>query len=150
MCLGHYIFTDQFIFRMVLRKLWISFKFHKLVSKTYGPKNDNFCLLIMFSFPFLYLFYLYFQWAHRCGGDSIWVGKKCPEMCLKINLSIKTPWRRPSVEVACFGLWAPEKALFTCQNWFSANICSIFNTLQIRHQGTILHSDIINRDKSTS
>ena len=88
-------------------KFWISFKFHKLVSKAYRPKNDNCCLLIIFSFPFFYLFYLYFQWAHRCGGDSIWVGKKCPEMCLKINLSIKTPWRRPSMEVTCFGLWAP-------------------------------------------
>ena len=37
------------------RELWISFKFHKPVSKTYRPKNDIFCLLITFNFPFWYL-----------------------------------------------------------------------------------------------
>ena len=37
------------------REFWISFKFHKPVSKTYRPKNDIFCLLITFSFPFWYL-----------------------------------------------------------------------------------------------
>ena len=28
-------------------QIWISFKFHKPVSKTYRPKNDVFCLLII-------------------------------------------------------------------------------------------------------
>ena len=36
------------------REFWISFKFHKPASKTYRPKNDIFCLLITFSFPFWY------------------------------------------------------------------------------------------------
>ena len=36
-------------------EFWISFKFHKPVSKTYRLKNDIFCLLLKFSFPFWYL-----------------------------------------------------------------------------------------------
>ena len=36
-------------------KFWISFKFHKPVSKTYKPKMIFFCLLILLSFPFWYL-----------------------------------------------------------------------------------------------
>jgi len=37
------------------REFWISFKFLKPVSKTYRPKNDIFCFLITFNFPFWYL-----------------------------------------------------------------------------------------------
>ena len=29
-------------------------------------------------------------------------------MCLKINWSVKTPWRRPSMRVARSGLWSPD------------------------------------------
>ena len=53
-------------------KFWISFKCYKPVSKTYRPKNDIFCLLIMFSFLFDIL---YFECIHRHGGDSIFTGK---------------------------------------------------------------------------
>ena len=42
-------------FRWFWSEFWISFKFHKPVSLTYRPKNDMFCLLITFSFPFWYL-----------------------------------------------------------------------------------------------
>ena len=31
---------------------------------------------------------------------------KCPRMCLKINLSVKTWWHRPSMVVTRSGLWA--------------------------------------------
>ena len=34
-------------------------------------------------------------------------GKKYPKMCLKINWSVKTPSRRPSMGVARSTLWAP-------------------------------------------
>ena len=37
------------------REFLISGKLHKPVSKTYRPRNDSFCLLITFSFPFWYL-----------------------------------------------------------------------------------------------
>ena len=33
-------------------EFWISFKFHKPVSKTYRPKSHIFCLLVTFEFPF--------------------------------------------------------------------------------------------------
>ena len=48
----HGVFTDQFTFRTVLARILNIFKFHKPVRKTYRPKNDFFCLLIKFSFPF--------------------------------------------------------------------------------------------------
>ena len=48
------------------REFWISFKFHKPVSKTYRHKNNYiFCLLITFSFQFGIL---YFECVHRHGG----------------------------------------------------------------------------------
>ena len=48
----HGVFTDQFTFRTVMARILNIFKFHKPVRKTYRPKNDFFCLLIKFSFPF--------------------------------------------------------------------------------------------------
>ena len=48
----HGVFRDQFIFSTVLARMRISFKSHKPVSKTYRPKNDNFCLLMTLSSPF--------------------------------------------------------------------------------------------------
>ena len=55
------------------REFWISFKFHKPVSKTYRHKNNYiFCLLITFSFQFDIL---YFECVHRHGGDSIFLEK---------------------------------------------------------------------------
>ena len=39
-------------------------------------------------------------------------GKKCPEMCLKINRSVKTPWHRPSMGVARSWLWAPGTVIY--------------------------------------
>ena len=57
------LFLEQF-----WREYRISLKFHKQVSKTYRPKNDIFCLLITFSFPFWYLIL-------QNGGDSIFAGK---------------------------------------------------------------------------
>ena len=50
------------------REFCISLKFHKPVNKTYRPKNDIFCLLVTFGFPFDIL---YLECAHRHGGDSI-------------------------------------------------------------------------------
>ena len=49
-------------------EFWISFEFHKPVSKTYRPKKDIFYLLMTFSFPFWYLI-LRSDCAHRHGGD---------------------------------------------------------------------------------
>ena len=43
-------------------------------------------------------------------------------MCLKINWSVKTPWHRPSVGVACSLSWAPDRGQFS----FSTN-CLIFS-----------------------
>ena len=40
------------LFERFWREFWIPFKFHKPVSKTFRPKNDIFCLLITYSFPF--------------------------------------------------------------------------------------------------
>ena len=77
------IFLERF-----WREFWISLKFHKLVSKTCRPK--------MIFLPFNYLYPLilvfpfdisYFACAHWHGGDSIFRGKKCPKLCLKINWS---------------------------------------------------------------
>ena len=49
----HGVFTDQVVF---LERFWrefrISFESHKPVSKTYRPKNNNFCLLMTLRFPF--------------------------------------------------------------------------------------------------
>ena len=84
------------------REIWISFNFHIPVSKTYRLKNDIFCFLITFSFPFWYLI-LPRECAHKHGGVSIFAGKnalKCVQN--KINWFVKTPWHRPSMGVAHF------------------------------------------------
>ena len=73
------------------------------MSKAYRPKNDIFCLLIKFIFPFWYLIL-----RTRHGGDSIFAEKKSPEVGLKINCSVKPPWHRPSMGVAGSGLWAAD------------------------------------------
>ena len=43
-------------------------------------------------------------------------GKKCPKMYQKINRSVKMPWYRPSMRVACSGSWAPDGRL---KSWLS-------------------------------
>ena len=68
----HSVFTDQFIFRTVFGANFESYKFHKPVSKTYIPKNYICCLLITLVFLFDIL---YFECAHRFGGDSIFAGR---------------------------------------------------------------------------
>lgn len=45
---------------LFLKQFWHKFKIqslksHKSVSKTYRPKNDNFCILMTLRFPFCYL-----------------------------------------------------------------------------------------------
>ena len=63
------------------REFWISFKFHKPVSKTYRLKNYIFCLLVTFKFPF---------W-NFCTSNTlmdIWWrlyfrGRKCPKLVSK-------------------------------------------------------------------
>ena len=65
--------TSLFLER-VWREFGISFKSHKPVSKSYRPKNDNFCLLMTPSFPFFFDI-LYFECVHRRGGHSIFSGK---------------------------------------------------------------------------
>ena len=62
---------------LFLERFWheilIYFKFHREpIIKTYRPKNDIFCLLIKFSFL---SDILYFECAHRQGGDSIFAEK---------------------------------------------------------------------------
>ena len=86
-----------------MREFRISFKSHKPVSKTYRPKNDNFCLFMTLRFPF---WYLYTSNAFIAWWILHFRGKNCPKMCLKINRSVKTPCHRPSVGVALSGLWA--------------------------------------------
>ena len=95
---------------LFLERFWrecrISFKSHKPVSKTYRPKNNNFCLLMTLRFPFWYL-------KLRIGSQT-WRRfnfrrKNCPKMCLKTNRSVKTPLYRLSMGVAHSGLWAPGK-----------------------------------------
>ena len=78
------------------------FKFHKPVSKTYRPNNDIFFLLIAFGFPFL-IPYTSNAFTDMYGGDSIFAGKSALKCVLKIIWSVKTPWHRPSMEVACCG-----------------------------------------------
>ena len=87
-------------------KFWISFKFHKWVSKTYRPKNDIFCF-----FWYLIIWKRALTWWR-----FYFHGKKCPKMCLKINWSVKTPWHWPSMGVARSGLWAPA-----CKSAFVAH-----------------------------
>ena len=69
--------------------------------------DDIFCLLITFSFPFWYVIL-------RIRSSTWWRfyfrGKKCPRMCLKINLSVKTLWHRPSMGVTRFALWVPVES----------------------------------------
>ena len=93
----HGAFTDQFILERFWCEFRISLNSHKPVSKAYRPKNDNFYLLMTtLRFPF---WRLTLRMRSTRGGDSIFVGKFCPEMCLKINRSVKTPWHRPSSTV---------------------------------------------------
>ena len=47
------------------REFWISFKFHKPVSKTYRPKNDIFCLLIACTQTLLYFSFQKHRRAHE-------------------------------------------------------------------------------------
>ena len=49
-CIG--VFTISLYLERFWHEIWISFKFHKPISKTYRPKIDIFCLLITFSFLF--------------------------------------------------------------------------------------------------
>ena len=91
------VFTDQFIFRTVSAEFWISFKSHKPVSKTYRPKNDNFCLLRTLRLPFWYLI----LHAFIDLAEVSFSRENCPKLCLKINRSVKTPWHRPRMEVNC-------------------------------------------------
>ena len=67
------VFTGQFIFRTVLAEFRISFKSHKPVSKTYRPKNDNFCVLM--TLPVFLFEILFFECVHRLGRGFIFAGK---------------------------------------------------------------------------
>ena len=69
-----------------MREFRISFKSHKPVSKTYRPKNDNFCLFMTLRFPF---WYLYTSNAFIAWWILHFRGKNCPKMCLKINRSLQ-------------------------------------------------------------
>ena len=60
------------------REFWISFKFHKPVSKTCKSKNDIFCLLKTCSFPFWYIILRMRSWWRFYFFES-------PKMCLKIH-----------------------------------------------------------------
>ena len=61
---------------LFLERFWrefrISLNSHKPVSKTYRPKNDNFCLLM--THVFLFDIFL-LRMRSRRGGDSIFAGK---------------------------------------------------------------------------
>ena len=70
-CVMAFSRTSLFLDRL-WGEFWISGKFHKPVSKTYRPRYYIFCLLITLVFLFDIL---YFECAHRYGGDSIFAGK---------------------------------------------------------------------------
>ena len=97
-------FSRTFFLERFWREFWISFKFHKPISKTvtYRPKNDIFCLLISLVF----LFDIFSSNALIDMVEILFSRENCPKMCLKINWSLKTPWHRHSMGVAR-SLWAP-------------------------------------------
>ena len=79
---------------LFLERFWseflIPFKFHKPVSKTYRNKSDIFPVMF---FPVLITFI-------SCTSiidvvKILFSREKCFKLCLKINWSVKTPWRRP-------------------------------------------------------
>ena len=51
----HGVFEDQFIFRTVLARILNIFKIQQTSQQNLQPKNDVFCLLITFGFPFWYV-----------------------------------------------------------------------------------------------
>ena len=84
---------------------------HKPVSNTKTPENDIFDLLVTFSFPLSHLIFIMRSWTER---SFHFRGKKCVLWNLsKENRSVKTPWHRPSMGVARWGLWAPEATVIT-------------------------------------
>ena len=121
-CARHTAFswTSLFLERF-WHKFWISFKLHKPNRKTYRFKNDIFCFLITFSFSF---WYLILRMPSQTRWGFYFRGKRCLEMCLKINWSIKTPWHRPSMGVARSGLWAP----IPCQDFGESRFQSDIQT----------------------
>ena len=84
----HGVFTDQFIFRMILRESRISFKSHKPVSRT--SENGVFHILITLGLVFLFHI-LHFECAHRRKEASIFAGKSALKLIyIKINRRVKT------------------------------------------------------------
>ena len=57
----------------ILTKWKAPFKSHKPVSKTYRPKNDNFCVLM--TLPVFLFEILFFECVHRLGRGFIFAGK---------------------------------------------------------------------------
>ena len=74
---------------------------HPLSPTNQSAKPTVQLMTLRFRFWYLYTSNAFIAW---------WIFhfrvKNCPKMCLKINRSVKTPWHRPSVEVARSGLWA--------------------------------------------
>ena len=106
--------TSLFLERL-WREFWISFKFHKPVSKTYRLKNYIFCLLVTFKFPFWN--FILRIWTY--GGDYIFAGEST------LNWYVRTPWNRHGMRVVRPWLWTPASA----QNWpkkaLSSSLCEI-------------------------
>ena len=74
---------------LFLERFWREFrisKSHKPVSKTYRPKNDNFCLLMMLRFLMSYTSDAFIDEA-----EIPFSREKVPQNGLKINGSVKTP-----------------------------------------------------------
>ena len=84
-CVTAFSLTSLFLERFY-REFRISLKPHKPASKTYRPKNANFCLLMTLRCPFWYPILRMRSWTWR---RFHFRGKKCPKMCLKINPSVK-------------------------------------------------------------
>ena len=80
---------------LLIERFWcelrISFKSHKIASKTHRPKTGIFNLQMTFTFPLL------ISYIPNALIEGVYLpGKKCCKIYLKINWSVKTSWHGPS------------------------------------------------------
>ena len=79
-----------------------------LNSTNQSAKPTDLTMIYIFSLliTFLVFFSFLISYTSKAIIDVVEFLFSCPKMCLKINLSVKTPWRRPSKGVSNSELWA--------------------------------------------